>query len=80
MTIIDCKYCKCLCALESSLSGQLGFLICIRSQYELHEITSSTLVLITHDQALTKRCDRIVHMNDGRLTEGPGIIAAGPSA
>ena len=62
-----------------NLDGTTGGAI-VDLMFELHEITSSTLVLITHDQALTERCDRIVHMNDGRLTEGPGIIAAGPSA
>ena len=62
-----------------NLDGSTGGAI-VDLMFELHEITSSTLVLITHDQALTERCDRIVHMNDGRLTEGPGIIAAGPSA
>ncbi len=29
----------------------------------------TTLALITHDPALAKRCGRIVHMRDGRLTE-----------
>ena len=62
-----------------NLDGATGGAI-VDLMFELHEITSCTLVLITHDQALTERCDRIVHMNDGRLTEDPGIIAAGPSA
>ena len=62
-----------------NLDGATGGAI-VDLMFELHEITSSTLVLITHDQALTERCDRIVHMNDGRLTEDPGIIAEEPSA
>ena len=29
----------------------------------------ATLLLITHDPALARRCDRIIHMADGRITE-----------
>jgi putative ABC transport system ATP-binding protein len=28
----------------------------------------ATLLLITHDQALARRCDRIIHLADGRIT------------
>jgi putative ABC transport system ATP-binding protein len=31
--------------------------------------TGTTLLLITHDRALAARCDRQVHMSDGRITE-----------
>jgi putative ABC transport system ATP-binding protein len=29
----------------------------------------ATLLLITHDPALARRCDRIIHLADGRITE-----------
>jgi putative ABC transport system ATP-binding protein len=31
---------------------------------------NATLVLVTHDEQLARRCQRIVRMNDGRLIEG----------
>ena len=30
----------------------------------------TTLVLVTHEAELAERCDRIVHLRDGRITEG----------
>ena len=51
----------------------------VELMFELHQITNSTLILITHDSALTERCDRIVHMGDGRLKEPAKIIEAGTS-
>jgi putative ABC transport system ATP-binding protein len=38
--------------------------------FDLARAHGSTLVLITHDPALAARCDRIVHLADGRLTDG----------
>ncbi|MFT6031193.1 MAG: putative ABC transport system ATP-binding protein [Oleiphilaceae bacterium] len=38
--------------------------------FELHEDMNATLVLVTHDEQLAKRCQRIVRMSDGRLLEG----------
>ncbi|MGZ5862687.1 MAG: ABC transporter ATP-binding protein [Methyloceanibacter sp.] len=35
--------------------------------FELKERTSATLLLITHDRSLTKRCDRIISLADGRI-------------
>ena len=32
----------------------------------------TTLVLVTHDTELAKRCDRIVHLRDGKTTEEIG--------
>jgi len=29
-------------------------------------------VLVTHDTAIAKRCQRIFHVTDGRLLEGEG--------
>ena len=35
--------------------------------FTLHEQTTSTLVLVTHDPALAERCGRTLHLTDGRL-------------
>jgi putative ABC transport system ATP-binding protein len=37
--------------------------------FALRERTGATLLLITHDQALAARCDRQVHLSDGRVDE-----------
>lgn len=51
-----------------NLDGATGADI-IELMFSLHKATQSTLILITHDPALAQRCDRIVHMRDGRLDE-----------
>jgi ABC-type lipoprotein export system ATPase subunit len=38
--------------------------------FSLKERTGATLLLITHDRTLAKRCDRIVSLADGRATSG----------
>ncbi len=38
--------------------------------FELNARRGSTLVLITHDRALAERCERTVHMQDGRMLDG----------
>ena len=38
--------------------------------FELKERTGSTLLLITHDKELAKRCDRTVSLADGRIVKG----------
>ena len=35
--------------------------------FELKARTGATLLLITHDRSLAKRCDRIVSLADGRI-------------
>ncbi len=37
--------------------------------FSLRARTGTTLLLITHDRALAARCDRQVHMSDGRIQE-----------
>ena len=34
-----------------------------------HEQRSTTLVLVTHDPALARRCDRVVQLRSGRIEE-----------
>jgi putative ABC transport system ATP-binding protein len=43
--------------------------------FELRERQGATLLLITHDPALTARCDRLVRMADGQLAEGERLPA-----
>ena len=38
--------------------------------FALRRRTGATLLLITHDRALAERCDRQVHLSDGRVTDG----------
>jgi putative ABC transport system ATP-binding protein len=38
--------------------------------FELKARTGATLLLITHDRSLTKRCDRSVELSDGRVVKG----------
>ncbi|MHA1112948.1 MAG: ABC transporter ATP-binding protein [Alphaproteobacteria bacterium] len=40
--------------------------------FDQHARKGTTLVLITHDPGLVARCARIVHMEDGRLSDGRG--------
>ncbi len=62
-----------------NLDGAMGAAI-IDLMFRLHQTANSTLILITHDQALAQRCDRIIHMCDGRLeavASTKGLGAAG---
>jgi len=38
--------------------------------FTLKERTGATLLLITHDRSLAKRCDRVVGLADGRIVSG----------
>ena len=38
--------------------------------FALRQRTGATLLLITHDRALAGRCDRQVHLSDGRVADG----------
>ena len=49
-----------------NLDGSTGDRI-IDLMFGLHEQKGTTLVLITHDVALAKRCDRVVHLRDGLI-------------
>ena len=41
--------------------------------FELHENMNTTLVLVTHDEQLAKRCQRIVRMEEGQLVEDDSL-------
>lgn len=43
--------------------------------FDLHRKQGATLVLVTHDAGLAKRCSRVVHMSDGRITDDKSSVA-----
>jgi putative ABC transport system ATP-binding protein len=42
-----------------------------------HVERGTTLILVTHDHALAKRCDRIVRLRSGRIERAPAVAEAG---
>ncbi len=59
-----------------NLDGATGAEI-IDLLFEMHDRHGTTLVLITHDEALARRCDRIVRLRDGQVED---VIAGGGTA
>jgi putative ABC transport system ATP-binding protein len=49
-----------------NLDGRTGAEI-IEIMFKLQRERGSTLILVTHDEALAKRCDRIVRLRDGHI-------------
>ena len=43
--------------------------------FDLQEEHGTTLVLVTHDEALASRCHRSIHMIDGQFKELGGVLA-----
>ena len=41
--------------------------------FTLRARTGTTLLLITHDADLASRCDRQIHLIDGRVADGVGV-------
>ncbi len=58
-----------------NLDGKTGAEV-IDLLFGLHAVHNTTLVLVTHDKALAQRCERQVHMEDGRIRKGGGKIPA----
>jgi len=44
--------------------------------FDLGRRTGATLVLVTHDERLASRCDRVVRLRDGRIDANPAVKAA----
>ncbi len=57
-----------------NLDGETGALV-IETLFELQRRHGTTLMLITHDDAIAQSCDRIVRMASGRITEAPTPVA-----
>ncbi len=57
-----------------NLDGATGHQI-IDLLFELHDHYNTTLMLITHDMTLARRCDRIIRLADG-LIAGEGLSTA----
>ena len=54
-----------------NLDGDTGATI-IETLFDLSRDRGTTLVLITHDPAIAARCDRVVHIRDGRIAADGG--------
>ena len=57
-----------------NLDGETGRQV-IALLFDLARRRGTTLILITHDNALAERCDRIVRLEDGRIVEDRMIEA-----
>ena len=44
--------------------------------FDLQKSRGSTLILVTHDPALADRCNRVISMDDGRITDDTGDTAS----
>lgn len=53
-----------------NLDAQTGRQI-IELMFELNADSRTTLVLVTHDDAIAARCDRVLRLDGGRLAEAP---------
>lgn len=47
--------------------------------FDLHARTGATLVLITHDDTLAARCERVMRIEDGRIAESEQVREAVPA-
>ena len=54
-----------------NLDGETGGAV-MEELFRLRAAWESTLILVTHDHALAARCDRTVHIADGRITAVEG--------
>jgi len=43
----------------------------IRQLFDLNKATGTTLVLVTHDQKLAERCERVINLDMGRIVAAP---------
>lgn len=53
--------------LDAATGGQVTDLL-----FALHRQSGTTLILVTHDMGLAKRCERVIRMSDGRVVEDGG--------
>jgi putative ABC transport system ATP-binding protein len=57
-----------------NLDGETGRQV-IALLFDLARRQGTTLILITHDNALAERCDRIIRLGDGRIVEDRSTAA-----
>ena len=55
--------------LDASTGAQVTELL-----FDLHKQSGTTLVLVTHDVTLARRCERLIRMNDGRVVEDGATV------
>ena len=55
-----------------NLDGKNGVAV-MDMLFALREKYGSTLVLVTHDPVVAKRCDRVVSISDGRIVQPSGV-------
>lgn len=55
-----------------NLDGKTGHNI-IELIFSLKERNNATLILITHDQELAEKCDEIIHIEDGLITDNANV-------
>ena len=53
-----------------------GGVLKLHDLIEMTRAKGATLVLITHDPAIAERCDRVIHVADGRITDDAPAMAA----
>jgi putative ABC transport system ATP-binding protein len=58
--------------LDEATGGQI-----IQLLFAGHVERGTTLILVTHDNALAQRCDRVVRLRSGRIENAPAAAAAG---
>lgn len=58
-----------------NLDAQTGAAVC-DLLFELNESVGTTLILVTHDTELAARCDRVLRLHEGRLSEGRRPVSA----
>ncbi len=57
-----------------NLDSQTGENI-VDLMFDLNRASSTTLVLVTHDQRLAQRCDRIIQLGAGQLISDSKVVA-----
>jgi len=43
--------------------------------FNLRDRHNATLILVTHSSDLAARCDRVIHLHDGRISQAPDVAA-----
>ncbi len=60
-----------------NLDGSTGELI-VDLMFKLHDRQDTTMILITHDDTLARKCDRVIRVEDGRIKDATSSADAQP--